>query len=138
MTEERKEEAGAWLAYWRDNPVEQPRMLLEMFSIDPDSRGALIWAALTFATAMGEPQPRMIARLCDAGRLPRPRVYQLMNQAMAPALEGPQQIMETLGLHECERASELARAVARNMRACGYKAQGEEVLSDWLKMLKRG
>lgn len=119
------------LKHWDDHPERQPRLLLAVAEISPDERGAVVWAALTFATAAGVPQQAMIKELCREGKMPRVALYRMMNRAMRPALEYDPRILEFLGLHRCETAAELARAVARTMREAGFAATPAEADNEW-------
>lgn len=116
---------------WEKQPERQPRLLLSVAEIDPEERGAVVWAALTIGTAAGVPQPAMIKELCREGKMPRVALYRMMNRAMRPALELDRQILEFLGLHPCENAAELARAVARTMREAGFSASPLEAMGLW-------
>lgn len=116
---------------WEKQPERQPRLLLSVAEIDPEDRGAVVWAALTIGTAAGVPQPAMLKELCREGKMPRVALYRMMNRAMRPALELDQRILEFLGLHPCENAAELARAVARTMREAGFSASPLEAQGLW-------
>lgn len=126
------------LREWRSDPAGQPELLMEIASVDKGSKGAIAWKALTLATAAGEPQPATISALCKAGVVARPRLYAMMNEAMQPAMRLERGALEFLGLHSCERASELARAVARSMRECGFRGEREGGDKNWLRVLMRG
>lgn len=138
MEHEEMQAAERARAYWRANPQQQPRLLMEATGIDENSSGAIVWAALTLATAAGVKQPDMVGQLCKAGRLPRPALYRMMNRAMSPALDAEPELLEFLGLHRCENAAELARAVARSMRECGFRGKEEGGTREWQQALKFG
>ena len=139
MIDEKLEGALRAREHWEKNPERQPRLLMAVAEIDPKSRGAVVWAALTLGTACGVPQPAMIKELCRVGMLPRVALYRMMNSAMKPALELDARILEFLGLHPCENAAELARAVARTMREAGFSMKPVEAVNLlWAPMEQSG
>lgn len=119
------------LKHWEDHPEKQPRLLLSVAEIDAADAGADAWVALTVATAAGIPQPAMVKELCRLRHMPRVALYRAMNRAMKPALELDGRVLEFLGLHPCETAAELARAVARSMREAGFAATPLEAQGLW-------
>lgn len=92
-----------------------PEELYEIFSIDPNCKGALMFTVLVYDLAGGMDGPRALGHLCTLAHMPRPAVYSRMKRALAPVFEAQPETLEALGLCYQSTTVGLARELIRSM-----------------------
>lgn len=93
----------------------KPEELFELFSIDENSPGALMFRVLVYDIAGGMDGPRALADLCRLARMPRQAVYARMKRALAPVFEASPETLQALGLKPQNSTVGLARELLRSM-----------------------
>lgn len=93
-----------------------PEELYDLFSINPDCKGALMFTVLVYDLSGGMDGPRALAHLCKLAHMPRPAVYSRMKQALAPVFEADAATLKALGLRPVETSVGLARELIRTMK----------------------
>ena len=101
----------------------KPEELYELFSIEQNSKGAIMFTVLFYVLAGGMDGPRALAHLCKLARMPRPAVYSRMKQALAPVFDADAATLKALGLRPQQTTLGLARELIRSMN--GGEADGK-------------
>lgn len=101
-----------------------PEKLLELFSINQNTKGALMFIALVYSMCDGgtlsSPSPGLdgphaIAELCKVAHMPRPAVYSIIKRTLAPVFEADAATLRALGLEPQTSTIGLAREIIRSM-----------------------